>query len=391
MSAPMPPSACEIFVVAGEPSGDTHAAHLLRALAAADPAVRARGFGGPRMRAAGFDLEHDLATDAVMGLFPVLKALPRLRRLFRQAIEAIESRRPAAVLLVDYPGFNLRLAAEAKRRGVPVIWYISPQVWAWARGRIAKLARAVDLMLVILPFEEEVYRGSGLRTVYVGHPLMDHLRTVAPDPDAVREIRGEGTGPVVGIFPGSRRHVVESLLPVFADAAARLVAMPETAGARFAVALAQESFRPLAGRTLPASLRASVHVDRFYEVLRASDLCLTSSGTTTLEIAAHEKPFVIGYRVSPLLYAIGRMVIRVPHIGLVNLVAGKGLVPEHVGWRSFAAACARDLHRLWTDPAARAAQVGGLREVRARLDTEGSYRRAAAGIAAFLAARRPLQ
>ncbi len=375
-----------IFVVAGEPSGDTHAAHLLRALAARIPGLSVRGFGGPRMASAGMDLLHDLASDAVMGLFPVLKALPRLRTLLRRAEEEIRERRPAAVLLVDYPGFNIRLAAAAKRAGVPVIWYISPQVWAWAKGRVRKLARVVDLMLVILPFEEEVYRGSGLRTVYVGHPLLDHLRATPPDEAVVERLRG-GPGPLLGLFPGSRRHVVRSLLPVFLDAARRLRATPEGRDLRVAIALAQEVHRPVLDALPHGDLSPEVLVARPYEVMASADIALASSGTTTLEMAAHLVPFVIGYRVSPVLYALGRLLISVPHIGLVNLVAGRGLVPEHVGVRSFAAAAARDLHRLLSDPSAREAQVEGLRAVRARLDRPGSYDRAAEAIVPLIAGR----
>jgi lipid-A-disaccharide synthase len=377
----------ELFVVAGEPSGDTHGSHLLRALSARLPGLAAEGLGGPRLADAGMDVHFDLASDAIMGLFPVIRALPRLRRLFRDAVSTLRDRRPSAVLLIDYPGFNLRLAAAAHRLGIPVIYYISPQVWAWARWRIKKLARVVDLMLVILPFEEDVYAASGLRTVFVGHPLMDHLRTETPDPATLARLQAPSGRPLVGLFPGSRRHVVRSLLPVFIDAARRLRAKPGTEDARFVVALAQEGFRSEMDRLGPQDLPLDVLVGHPYAVMAAADLCLTSSGTTTLEIAAHGTPFVLGYRVSPLLYALGRALVSVDHIGLVNLVAGRRVVPEHVGVRSFASEAAKDLHRLWTDPVARDAQIDGLREVRARLVTQGSYERAADAVVDLLAAR----
>lgn len=380
----------EIFLVAGEPSGDTHAAHLVRALRARRPDLSVWGYGGPKLKDAGMDVAHDLASDAIMGIFPVIAQLPKIWKLFRRVVDAMRERRPLALVLVDYPGFNIRLAAKAHALGVPVIYYISPQVWAWARGRIAKLARTVDLMLVILPFEEEVYRGSGMRTIFVGHPLMDHLRSIEPDVDVIARLRGDsGDEPLVGLFPGSRRHVVDTLLPVFLHAARALRSRPGTESARFAIACAQESFADDVRRVIPDDLPATVEVGHPYEVMEASDLALTSSGTTTLEIAAHETPFVLGYRVSPVTYWLGRMLISVDHIGLVNLVAGRRLVPEHVGVLSFADAAANDLHRLWTDASARAEQIDGLRQVRERLETEGSYSRAADAIIETIAANGP--
>lgn len=375
----------EVWIVAGEPSGDTHAAHLLAALAQRAPHVSFRGYGGPKMRGAGMEVLHDLASDAIMGVFPVMAALPRIWRLFRRAVKELRERRPAALVLVDYPGFNIRLAAKAHAMGIPVVYYISPQVWAWAGWRTKKLAKICDLMLVILPFEQEMYRDTGLKTVFVGHPLMDHLRTVRHDRELIAKLRADlpEHAPVVGLFPGSRRSVVTSLAPVFADAARALRARDGTRHARVLVACAQERFRSIIEPHLQG-LDATVLVGKPYEVMEASDLALTSSGTTTLEIAAHGTPFVLGYRVSPVMYALGRMLVSVPHIGLVNLVAQRSLVPEHVGVRSFAHAAADDLQRLWADPEAREAQITGLAEVRDKLASEGSYDRAAASIADLL-------
>lgn len=374
----------EIWIVAGEPSGDTHAAHLLTALAADAPGVRVRGYGGPKMREAGAEILHDLASDAIMGLFPVIAALPKIRRLFYRAVDELRERRPAALVLVDYPGFNIRLAAKAHALGIPVVYYISPQVWAWASWRVKKLAKVVDLMMVILPFEKEVYETSGLRTEFVGHPLMDHLRTVRHDRNLIDELRaaasGDADAPLVGLFPGSRRHVVESLMPVFVDVARKLRTMDGISNAKFVVACAQDRFEDIIERAVAGIDGMRIEVGHPYEVMEAADIALTSSGTTTLEIAAHGTPFVLGYKVSPLLYGIGRMLVNVEHIGLVNLVAGRGIVPEHVGVRSFADGAARDLHLLWTDASARDEMIDALNEVRERLDTEGSYKRAAKGI-----------
>lgn len=383
---PMSSQGREIFVVSGEPSGDTHTAHLVRSLKALDPDLAFRGYGGAGMARAGVDLLHDLAGEAIMGLFPVIAALPGIVRLMGRAERELRERRPAALLLTDYPGFNIRLAARARKLGVPVIYYISPQVWAWGRRRVGKLARLVDLMLVILPFEEEIYRKSGLRTEYVGHPLLDHLGSHAMDREAVERLRAfrQGPGPLLGLFPGSRRHVMETLLPDFLGAAERLASMPGMAGLRCVVAAAQPAFAEYIQRRLRGSVPVLTVCGKPYEAMEAMDLGLTTSGTTTLEIAAFQKPFVLAYRVSPVTYGLGRLLVSVDHIGLVNLVFGDRLVPEHVGTRPVAAGCAADLHRLWTDEAARAEQISGLAEVRRRLDSRGSYDRAARLIVDFL-------
>ena len=380
----------ELWIVAGEPSGDTHGAHLLRALQEQDPGLRFRGYGGPRMAEAGMTVLHDLASDAIMGIFPVVAALPRIWKLFQGAVRELEERRPAALLLVDYPGFNIRLAAKAHALGIPVIYYISPQVWAWARWRVKKLARVCDLMLVILPFEERLFADSGLKTVFVGHPLMDHLNTVTHDRELMGSLR-EGLpagAPLVGIFPGSRRSVIRSLAPTFAEAARRLRSRPGMESARFAVACSHERFLPLVEPAFEG-LDAKIVCQRPYDVMEAADLALTSSGTTTLELTAHLTPFVLGYRVSPLVYLLGKILVKIDHIGLVNLVAGERLVPEHVGVRSFAREAAEDLHQIWSREGRLEQQREGLARVRDALRTEGSYQRAAQTIVAQLAPQDP--
>jgi lipid-A-disaccharide synthase len=379
----MPDRPLALQFVAGEPSGDLHAAGLIEEIRRRAPGAKIFGLGGPRMERAGMRQDADLASDAIMGIFPVIKALPRIRRMFALASRTLSDERPDALVLVDYPGFNVRLAAVAKRLGVPVIYYISPQVWAWGAGRVEKLARLVDLMLVILPFEEPIFAKAGIRTVFVGHPVQDHVARTPPDEALIADLRSRrGSGPLIGVFPGSRRHVVLSLSADLVAAGRTLRALPGTESARFVVALAQPSFRDL----VPDDPSVPVEfVDgRSLDVMRAADLCVTTSGSTTLEIAAVGRPFVVAYRPSLPLFWIGRRVIRVPHIGLVNLVAGRGVVPEHVSWRSQSAEIARDLNRLWVDPAARQAQLDGLAEVRAKLEARGCYVRAADAVTAFL-------
>jgi lipid-A-disaccharide synthase len=379
----------EIFVVSGEPSGDLHAAHLIRELRKRAPGLRFRGYGGERMRDAGVELLHDLARDAIMGIFPVIKALPLIRRLMNRAVDELKNRPPAALLLTDYPGFNLRLAVKAHRMGIPVIYFIGPQVWAWGRHRIRTLAENIDLMLVILPFEKQVFEGTGLRTEFVGHPLLDHLASHPPDSRVVADLRAfrGDKGPLIGVFPGSRRHVVKALFSDFLTTCRRLDGMPGMGSCRFVIAAAQESYEAPLRAAVGDDPRFRVVAEQPYEVMAAMDLGLSTSGTTTLEIAAAGKPFVLAYRVSPLTYGLGRLLISVKHIGLVNLVLDRALIPEHIGVRSIAERCAKDLHRLWTDPKAFEEQVKGLAEVRTRLDTRGSYLRAAEHVYGFLLER----
>ncbi len=374
-----------LFVSAGEPSGDTHGAHLLEALGQAAPGLTARGFGGRCLAAAGLEILEDLPSQAVMGLFPVIKALPRIRGWFTQALKSLDSNPPDAVILIDYPGFNLRLAAAAKKRGLPVIYYISPQVWAWNRRRVRRIARVVDLMCVILPFEETFYAGSGVPTFYGGHPLVDHLETTTPNPRVLAGLRRMGGAPLVGLFPGSRMHVVDALMPAFIRAAGSLRERPTMGEARFVFAAADEELaRMIQDYPGIRDLPHQVVTRHPYEVMRAADVILTTSGTTTLEVAFHETPMVIAYRVSPILHAIGRLVVKVPHIGLANLVAGRGVVPEHVGSRLDPNALANDLERFWTNAEARTSCIEDLRQVREGLAAPGSYRRTAARILEIL-------
>lgn len=339
------------------------------------------------MQAEGLNLRYDLAGDAVMGIFPVVKALPRILRLLKAAEDRLRTDRPDALVLVDYPGFNYRLAAKAKALGIPVLWYIAPQVWAWGSWRLKKTARLVDRLLCILPFEEPIFCAKGVDAAYTGHPVVDHLADAPRDAaTAALLARHCGKGPLIGVFPGSRGHVVDSLLPDFVRTVARTLArLPD---ARFAVAVAGARFERRIADAFRNEPRVVCVTGRSPDVMDAADLALTTSGTTTLELAASGKPFVIGYRVSPVFYAIAKSLMQVGHIGLVNLVAGRTVVPEHVGYRDLDAGLADDLLRLATDRNAADEQRRGLAEVRAKLDVRGAYARAAEEVAAFVASRR---
>lgn len=365
-----------LLVVAGEVSGDMHAAQVLAALRARDPSLRAWGIGGDRLRSTGMDVLYDVRDMAVMGLGEVLRRYGFFRRVFREVVAAARERRPDAALLVDYPGFNLPLAAQMRRLGIRVLYYICPQVWAWRRGRIRQMARVVDRLLVIFPFEPTVFYGTGLRVDFVGHPLVDETRRAKAAPLAKLPWQGE---PRVALLPGSRREEVERILPVMCGAAHLL--QQQIPSASFLVAAPYEEMAALARRVMERfvamGLRGGVVSGCTGEVLRQAEAAWVASGTATVEAALMGCLMVVVYKTSPLTYALGRLLVRVPHIGMVNLVAGKEVCPEYVQGRARPAELARALHRLLTDANAREIMRRGLEEVGRALGEGGAAERAA--------------
>ena len=320
-----------ILISAGEASGDRHAAGLMEAaarLAGDRGPVRFFGLGGDAMTAAGLDPVAHSDEVAVVGIAEVVRELPRIRRVFRDLVLATETRRPSLAVLVDFPDFNLRLARRLRRQGIPVLYYVSPQVWAWRRRRVRTIARLVDRMLVLFPFEVDVYRGHELRVDHVGHPLVDdvpELESVWDRQDGVPE------QPVLALLPGSRNSEVRRILPPMLRAAAALVGSARAAG-QVRLILAPTVDPELVRRLLasgPLETRELdvVRADRFAAVA-GSHLAFCASGTATLEVGLLGTPMVVVYRVSPLTYAIGRFLVDLPFVSLVNLVLGRQIVPE---------------------------------------------------------------
>ena len=371
-----------LYFVAGEVSGDTHGAALLQALRARQPGLEFHGRGGPRMRAvAGEGLEDWTEEAAVVGLWEVLKKYGYFRRQFDRVLAEIERLSPAAVVLIDYPGFNLRLAAALRkryRRPLKLIYYISPQVWAWNRGRIPRMAKLLDLMLCIFPFEPPLYGPAGLRSVFVGHPLVDAL---AAEPPQVREAE------LVGLFPGSRQREVRKIFPVMLEAARRM--QRERPGLRFAtaapsmrVARMLEEMRSATGWTA-AELPAGVGDSR--RLMARAAAGMVASGTATVEAASLGMPLVIVYKVAPLTYWVGRAVVRVPFLGMVNLLAEREIAREFLQGAARPGAIAEATARLLEEgSAARTQQTSDLRMVVERLGGGGAAERAAEAILAEL-------
>jgi lipid-A-disaccharide synthase len=370
-------AAPRIWISAGEPSGDLHGARVVEALRQRFPGATIGGVGGPKMAAAGAELSVRMETLSAFGLSEIVTKIPAHYRLLRQLRREFASGRWDLVILIDYPGFHLRVAEAARRAGIKVLYYIAPQLWAWAPGRARRFAAAVDRMAVVLPFETEFFAGAGIKAEYVGHPLVD--RPAWPDKRAARAALGlSNEALVLGIFPGSRDQEVERLWPLY-----RTVAMQMLAEGRCTDAIVAGT---ATGRYPdPGPIR--IHRGDPIPVFVAADAALAKSGTTTLEAALAGVPMVVSYLTSMGTYLIGRLLITTDLISLVNLVAGKRLVPEF--WRR--PVRPEDLAtalRPLLDPASAAAsaQRTGLLDVVARLGAPGAAGRVA-GIAAEMLGR----
>ena len=364
------------LIVAGEASGDVHAAHLVDEFKKIDPALTFSGVGGPRLRASGVELYKDISSLAVVGFVEVLKHYREIRGIFNLILKKINDVKPLAVILVDYPGFNLRLAREIKKRGVKVIYYISPQVWAWKASRVKQVKKYVDKMLVLFQFEEDFYARRGVRVDFVGHPLVDAL-TAPMDKNKFCQRYGLDTEKLtIGLLPGSRQNEVNALLPVMIGAADLL--QKEFASIQFLVLKAHTIERSLLERYCrDAVCQPRIIEAETYEGINACHLCIVASGTATLETAILEKPMVIVYKTSFLTWLMAKLLVKIPYIGLVNVVAGKRIVPECVQFQATAARVAAELQKIFTDEIRAAVIKENLRDVKNLLGPPGASRRAA--------------
>jgi len=374
-----------LVVIAGEASGDQHAAHLVEELRSLCPAARFYGLGGGKMRAAGVTLWHDLTQLAVVGFVEILKNYGRFKRIFEETLGRIVALKPDAVILVDYPGFNLRLVRALKRHGIRVVYFISPQVWAWGRGRVALIRRHVDLMLVLFKFEEELYRDGAFRVTWVGHPLLDAVRPSKTRGQLLAEVGFEDRAPVVGLLPGSREREVRALLPVMLRGAALI--HKRYPRAQFLICRAATLPRQLykdAIEPLKPEFPYKILDDDTHNGVVASDVALVASGTATLETGILGRPMIILYKVTLLTWLMAKLCIRIPHIGLVNVVAGRKVVPELIQFDAGPKKVCAAFSALWEDKVLLEATRRALAGVKASLGAPGASRRAAEAIASFL-------
>jgi lipid-A-disaccharide synthase len=374
-----------LLVVAGEASGDQRAARLLAALRARVPDLAPFGLGSDASREVGLDTVADSREIAVVGISEAIAVLPRAAEIFDRLLAEAERRRPRAAVLVDAPDFNLRLARQLAWRGIPVVYYVSPQIWAWRRGRVRTIADCVERMLVLFPFEVPFYRSHGVDVVHVGHPLVDEIPAL---PQAWDELRPGATPTTarVALLPGSRRSEVTALLPTMLGAA-REIAARHPVDVRLILAPSLER-EVLEAHVASAGIAVEIVEQGRFEAIAGSHLALCASGTATLETALLGTPMLIGYRLSGWTYAFARHLVRVPHVGLVNLVLGRRAVPEliqadftpgRVAERALELlASRRDVDRMRAD----------LAGVRPALGRPGASERAAEAVAEVLERRR---
>lgn len=365
-----------ILVITGEASGDHHGALVVKALQEIDPAIAVYGIGGDELDRAGMTLLYHAQSLAVVGILEVVAHAPHILKAFRTITREIRRSPPDLVLLIDYPDFNLRIARVAKQQGVPVLYYISPQIWAWRSGRAAQIAQRVDAMAVVFPFEVPLYAKVGLDVRFVGHPLLDRPEPHQPVPET-RALLGLREGrPIIALLPGSRVIEIRRLLPAMLGAAGLIKAAWQSA--QFVIPLVPGidagAVRQMAER---AGVDVQIHPGRFYEALAACNLAVVASGTATLETAIMGKPMVIVYKVSPLSYGIGKLLVQVPWIGLANIVAGRQIVPELLQGKVTPKCIAQEVISMLHDRPRMEAMAAQLRSVRQALGQPGASQRVA--------------
>lgn len=360
----------DILIVAGEPSGDLHASGVARALTARVPSVSMRGIGGDLMAAVGVKLDEHIRGLAVMGFVEVIKHIPKHWQLLSAIRMQLKSGRISLVIVVDYPGFNMQVAEAASEAGVPVLYYIVPQVWAWGAGRLKKMARWVTKAATILPFEEKLLRDHGIDATFVGHPLLDKAVTLPTREDARGQLGLAGAAPVLALFPGSRAQEIERHLDLFVATAN--VLRRRNPSLRVVLSAAPHVTIDPARCPYPVVTGASL------SLLRAADAAMCKSGTTTLEASVAGCPHVVAYRTSPLTFFAAKRLVKIPRIGLVNIVADREVAREFVQDALQPEAVARALEPLLDSGSeARARILSDLEEVRRKLGQPGAAGRVA--------------
>lgn len=365
-----------IVIVAGEASGDAHAGRMIAALKSKRPEIAVSGIGGDALRQAGADIFTDFRELAVMGLVEVLKRYRAIKAIFNDLVERLSRDKPDLLILVDYPGFNLKLAKQAHKLGIPVLYYISPKVWAWRPGRIKTIRRYVDHMAALFPFEQSLYQDAAVPVTCVGHPLVDAVKSDLTPEQAKTQFGLDPQHRVLGLFPGSRRSEVENLLPIMLQAAEKIqqrhfdleVVLPLAPG------LDTDLIEPLLKQS---SARVQVISADFYDVVRSCDAIVAASGTVTLEIALMGVPHLITYRVAPMSYRILNRLVKIPYVGLCNIVTGDNIVTELLQDAVTVENLDRELTLLLTQPEAQSRAQMIRQQVLAALGPSGGADNAA--------------
>ena len=362
-----------LLIIAGELSGDVQGGKLVAAIKELSPDIKVTGIGGDNMEAAGMDLLHHIREMSFLGFTEVLKHLPFIHKIMNELTEWIETNRPETIVLIDYPGFNLKLAARAKKLGCRVVYYISPQIWAWGGGRIKKIARFVDHMIVVFPFEEELYRSAGVKVDFVGHPILEGLDSEFTKEEFFEIHDLKLDNPIVGLLPGSRAQEVENLyLPMLEAVELMKKELPNLQTVT--------GVSPTLNEDLYENIQAGRRVEHSkatYDLMKHADLLFVASGTATLESACFGSPMIIVYKVSPISWLLGKMLIKLKNIGLVNIVAGRQIVPELLQSEVTAARLAAEGVSLLGDKTLMEDTIKKLLMVKESLGKTGASKRAA--------------
>lgn len=372
----------EILIVAGEVSGDILGGMLIKEINHQKPHIHFYGIGGDRMIQAGMEVIYHVKEMSFLGFFEVIRYLPFIRKVFYTLIHLLKERKPRLVILVDYPGFNLRLAKKVKKAGFCVIYYVSPQVWAWGKNRINKIVKWVDRMLVIFPFEEELYRCRGLDTYFVGHPLKDIVYVTYSKSEFFQKWRLNKENLTIGILPGSRRQEIVRLLPEMLRAV-HILKM-ENSHIQAVVGIAPHLERTVYESCISEYGGCFLVEGYTYEVMAHSDVVIVASGTATLETAILATPMVVVYKVSPLSYILGRILIKIKHIAMANIVAGRRIVPELLQKDANAVRIANEVSQILYDQRYQMSMRRNLDKVSKSLGKRGGSIRAASLIIEFI-------
>ena len=365
-----------ILIVAGEASGDLHGSSLVKEMRKRRPGLEIFGMGGDKMKREGVELIFHVDKLAFMGFFEVLKNLGFVRRVMRSMVSAAEERKPDLAVLIDYPGFNLRFARRLKNSGIPVVYYISPQVWAWGGNRVKKMQGLIDKMVVILPFEKEIYDRFNIDCEFVGHPFLDVVRPVLSFEDFRRKFDLRKNQTTVGLLPGSRWQEVEKILPIMLESCKSLQTRVKNLKVLLGLA-ATVSKDDIQNLQNAAGFRAEIVENLTYDLMKHADLLLIASGSATLECAILGTPFVVLYKTSLWTYLVAKSLVNIPNIALVNVVAGRRVVPEFIQNRAIPVRIADEMYEILNEKERYRTIQSELRKVKDKLGQAGASGRAA--------------
>ncbi|EQB64067.1 MAG: hypothetical protein RBG1_1C00001G1646 [candidate division Zixibacteria bacterium RBG-1] len=336
-----------ILVVAGEASGDLHGAGLLKELKKINPGVEFFGIGGDNMRNEGLKILYHINQVSFMGLFEILSHLNFLRKVFKDMTKQIDSNKPDLAILIDYSGFNLRLAKTLKQKNIPIVYYISPQVWAWRKNRVQKIKKYVDKMIVFFPFEVDFYKKEGVNVELVGHPLVNLTKPVLQKAKFLEKIQADRDQTIIGLLPGSREQEIKKILPVMLEACQKL--KNKMKNIKVAIGLAPTINRMSILSQLNQNSDAKVLENLTYDVMKYSDLLLVTSGTATVESALMETPMLVIYKTNFMTYFLAKLLVKVPYISMVNLIAQKQVVPEFIQSQASPLLIAQEMEKILQD------------------------------------------